>query len=105
MPFYYQIVENKIVMPESRQGMILDIGYHGVLAELDQHLSPYSEIKLDLNLPLVGHRATDLYAKIVNTKPNESHYLSGIEFTSVSARSNGNIQLFVQLLIQGSESK
>jgi hypothetical protein len=32
-------------------------------------------------------------------------YLSGIEFTSVSAQSNMNIQLFVQLLIQGSENK
>lgn len=105
IPFSYRVIENDIVIPRLHQGMILDIAYHGVLAEVDQHLPTYSEIRFDLDLPLVGHRATDIYAKIVKTKQNESRYLSGIEFTSVSAQSNMNIQLFVQLLIQGSENK
>lgn len=105
MPFSYRVIENNIVIPRLYQGMVLDIAYHGVLAEVEQHLPTYAEIRLDLDLPLVGHRATDIYAKIVKTKQNESQYLSGIEFTSVSAQSNKNIQLLVQLLIQGSERK
>ncbi|HUF81153.1 MAG TPA: adenylate/guanylate cyclase domain-containing protein [Burkholderiales bacterium] len=106
MPFTYQVIENDVVIPELYGGRVLDIAYHGVLAELDWHLPTYSEIKLDLDLPLVGHKATDIYAKIVKTKGGMGGvYLSGIEFTSVSAQSNMNIQLFVQLLIQGSENK
>jgi adenylate cyclase len=106
IPFTYQIIENEVVVPELYRGMILDIAYHGVLAELDWHLPTYTEIKLDVDLPLVGHKAADIYAKIVKTKGGAGGvYLSGIEFTSVSAESNMNIQLFVQLLIQGSENR
>lgn len=105
IPFTYQVIENKTVIPRLHQGMILDIAYHGVLAELGQLLPAYSEIKFDLDLSMVGHRATDIYAKIVNTKQGAGRHLSGIEFTSVSAQSNMNIQLFVQLLIQGTEQK
>jgi adenylate cyclase len=104
IPFSYQVIENNIVMPGLRQGMIMDIGYHGVLAELEQELALYSEIKLGVELPMVDYAANDLYAKIVKTKKKENQYLSGMEFTSVSVQSNMKIQLFVQLLIQGSEN-
>ncbi len=105
LPMSYQLIQNDIVVPERHQGMILDIGYHGVLAQLKQDLPPYSEIKLDLDLPLVGHRASGIYAKIVKTKQKDDAYLAGMEFTSVSSQNNMNIQLFVQLFIQGSETK
>jgi adenylate cyclase len=105
LPFSYQLVENKIVIPEMHHGMVFDIGYHGVLAELDQRLPAHSEIKLDLDLPLVDHKLTNLYAKVVSTKQSGERRLSGIEFTSVSADCNMKLQLFVQLLIQGSENR
>lgn len=105
IPFSYHVVENKIVMPQPHQGTILDISYHGVLAEVDQDLAPYSDIKLDLDLSLVGHKATDIYAKVLKTKQSADRYLSGVEFTSVSVKSNVNIQQFIHLLIQGSEIK
>ena len=105
IPFSYQVVENKIVMPQAHQGVILDISYHGVLAEVDQELTPFSDIKLDLDLSLVGYKATDIYAKVLKTKTSAGRYLSGIEFTSVSVQSNMNIQQFIHLLIQGSEIK
>lgn len=105
IPFSYQVIENDIVIPKLHQGTILDIGYHGVLAKLGQELAPYSEIKLDLHLPLVDQKAADVYAKIVKTKKNKNRYLVGIEFTSISVQYKANVQLFVQLLIQGIESK
>lgn len=105
MPFFYQMVENKIIMPEWHQGTIQDMSYHGVLAEVGQHLAPYSEIKLDLDLSLVGYTATDIYAKILRTRQREDRYLSSIEFTSVSVPSNTNIKRFVQRLVQGSDTK
>ena len=105
MPFTFQVIQNDIVVPRVRQGLVLDIAYHGVLAELDEDLPRLSEIKLEMILPLVGYTARDLYAKIVSSKAREGRNLSGIEFTSVSAQCNTSIQLFVQLLIQGSENK
>lgn len=105
IPFSYQVIENKIIMPEVHRGTILDISYHGILAEVDQQFATYTDIKPDLDLSLVGYKATDIYAKILKTKKTEDRYLSGIEFTSVSIQSNMNIKHFVQLLIQGSENK
>lgn len=105
IPFTYQLIANGIVVPEPYQGTILDIGYYGVLAELDRELDIYSEVKLDLDLPLVGFNASDIYAKIVKAQKRAGGYLCGIEFTSVGIESKTNIQLFVQLLIQGIENK
>lgn len=103
--FTYQLVQNKIVMPEMRQGKIVDIGYHGILAEWDGALPPYSDIKLELDLSPIGSRATDIYAKVLNEIVRDGRHLNGIEFTSVSVQSELDIRQFVQLLIQGSENR
>ena len=105
VPFSYRVIESEIALPRIHWGMILDIGYHGVLAETDEQLALSSEIKLDLDLPLVGCKAADVYAKTVKTEKSDNGFVSGLEFTSVSAQDSRNIQLCVQLLIQGSESK
>jgi adenylate cyclase len=105
IPFSYQTVKSKIVVPQFHEGTIRDLSYHGVLAEIDQNLDPYSEIKLALDLSLVGYKASDIYAKVLKTRAEGTRYLSAIEFTSVSVQSNLNIQQFIHLLIQGSEIK
>jgi adenylate cyclase len=105
LPFSYQLLEGKIVGPGRFPGVIRDIGYHGVLAEVfDRGLAMYTEIKLDLDLPLLAYRATDMYARIVKVVDKGDRYLLGLEFTSVTAEANSKIQLFVQMLIQGNES-
>jgi hypothetical protein len=53
----------------------------------------------------VGKRVTDLYGKAVKVFPKGERTHVGIEFLSMSAEHKANIQLFVQLLIQGSESR
>jgi len=105
IPFTFYLVENKIVSSEPRSGMIMDISYHGVLAELDCELSIFSDIKLEIDLSLIGYTAADIYAKILNSKRQNNRYLSAIEFTSVSVQSNIHIQQFVQMLVQGSSIK
>jgi adenylate cyclase len=105
MPFSYQLMENKIVRPDVYRGMILDIGYRGLLAQLDRTLEPLSELKLDLDLALIGYRAADVCARITKTQSSEEGSLSGMEFTSLTSQDSQSIQRFVQLLIQGSESK
>jgi adenylate cyclase len=106
MPFAYQRIESKIVMPEVLRGTILDISYHGVLAEIDREPEPYSDIKLELDLPLVGSRASDIYAKVLKVvNKAERRWWAALEFTSVGVESDVNIRRFIQLLIQGSENK
>jgi adenylate cyclase len=103
LPFEYRILDGKIVRPQAHSGVILDIGYHGVLAEAAEGaLEPYTELKIDLYLPLVAHRTEDLYARVVKVIQREERTLLGLEFTSVSVEATRQIQLFVQMLIQGS---
>ena len=105
LPMYYRMVENEVVVPEAHEGRVLDIGYHGVLAEINRPISQFSEICLEFDLPLVGKRLRDVYGKVVKVVPHAAHHRVGIEFSSMGAENKAIIQLFVQLLIQGTESR
>jgi adenylate cyclase len=104
LPFDYHLVQNKIVKPAGLRGRVLDIGYYGVLAEVEQELPLRAELKLDLELPLVEHRASDVYARVVTAAPSGDRYQVGLEFTSLSPESNSKLRLFLQMLIQGHET-
>ncbi|MBC8023540.1 MAG: PilZ domain-containing protein [Burkholderiales bacterium] len=105
LPMYFRLVENEVVVPEAYEGRVLDIGYHGVLAEISRPVSQFSEVVLEFDLPLVGKRLRDLYGKVVKTIPHAAQTRVGIEFSSMSNENKAIIQLFVQLLIQGTESR
>lgn len=104
MPFVYHLMETDVTVPQVHRGTIVDIGYYGILAEIEHPWEPLTEVKLELDLALVEYRATDIYARIVKTAKTAQRYLCGIEFTSLGTGSSRNIQLLVQLLIQGAES-
>ncbi len=103
--FKFQLLRGKSVAPEQYSGTVLDISYNGVLALLDIDVPSQADIKLELNLAIVGTSATDLYARVRRMIERDGRRLAGIEFTSVSPQSNRVIRRFVQLLIQGGESK
>ncbi len=105
LPFSYRMVVNQVVIPENRAGLILDIGYHGVLAEVPLAHSAFSEMMFDFDLPLVGARMSDLYGRVVKVMPKEGVVHVGVEFTSMRPEQKASIQLFVQLLIQGTETR
>jgi adenylate cyclase len=105
LPMQFRVVENEVVVPEVHEGRVLDIGYHGVLAEISRPVSQFGEVVLEFDLPLVGKRLRDVYGKVVKTMPHAAHTRVGIEFSSMSAENKAIIQLFVQLLIQGTESR
>lgn len=106
LPFSFQLLDDKIVVPRKGRGTIRDIGYHGVLAEIGElEVSRLAELKLDFQLPLVDYSATDIYARVVKVMEQDGRRLVGLEFTSLSAETNGAIQLFVQMLIQGGERR
>jgi adenylate cyclase len=105
IPFTFQVLEEKTILPERHGGTILDISYNGVLAALEIEVPGQTDIKLDLNLSMAGTAATDVYARVLRMIERDGQRLASIEFTSVSVQSNINIRHFVQLLIQGGGTK
>lgn len=101
MAFTFQVLDGKRVDSAVHQGTVRDIGYQGILAELDGHLPDFTDIKLALDLAPLGHRAADVYGKVLHTKRRGAHSLSGIEFTSINPESDISIRHFVQMLLQG----
>jgi adenylate cyclase len=102
-PFSYQVIDVDVTVAGVRRGMIVDIGYHGILAEIDWPCAPMTEMKLEMDLPLVGHKATEVYARTLKIMKEGNSYLCGIEFTSVPAETSRQISALVQLLLQGAE--
>jgi adenylate cyclase len=105
VPFSYRMVANGVVVPEVRAGRMLDISYHGMLAEISLPVSAFAEVQIEFDLPLVGAKVRGLYGRIIKVVPQKEAFRAGIEFTSMTGEHKANIQLFVQLLIQGSESR
>jgi adenylate cyclase len=99
LPFAYQIVDKKAVLAAVATGTIHNIGYDGVLVEIDRPLPLYAEVKLTLNLVSLGYRAEDVYGRVVDVREEKGRWFCGIEFTSVSRQSSEKIRLFVQMLI------
>ena len=101
LDFEYWEVHGKSVRSDVSRGVIRDIGYYGVLAELTRPVALYSELKLAFDLPPIAFRADDVYARIVSAREQSTHHLAGMEFTSLDAETNKRIALFVQMLLQG----
>jgi adenylate cyclase len=103
LPFRYQRLLGKTVEDRFEEGTIRDIGYHGLLAELERPVELYTEVRLDVELLQVEYEARDIYARVVKVSRRGDAFLAGLEFTSLSALSNEKIQLFVQLALQNEE--
>ena len=97
----YWRVEGKVVQPNGARGVVRDLGYHGMLAELARPVPHYSELKLAFNLPGLGYPAREIYGRIVATRAQDGHFLAGIEFTSLEGETSAQIRLFVQMQLQG----
>ena len=101
MPFSYQHIDEKNVLPEKYNGRILDIGYNGLLSSLPEQLEVFTEIKLTIALSMLGDELSDIYAKVLRTKKQDSQYLTNIEFTSIHIYAKKAIKLFIDRMIQG----
>jgi adenylate cyclase len=97
----YWPVDGKRVRAEAMHGTVCDLSYHGMLAELPGRVPLYGELKLAFDLPPLGHRAAQIYARIVSVREAQGRVLAGVEFTSLDDATAAKIRLFVQMLLQG----
>lgn len=98
LPCSCQLVKNKIVMPRKIGAVIRDIGYHGMLIEIDHEVRKLDDLRLDFEIPLVDFVVSEIYAKVAQLRVVGKLHLAGVEFTSLSADASMKIQLFVQML-------
>lgn len=98
LPLRFNLIVDGIVLPETHAGTVRDLGHGGLLVEVDRELPLYSEIRFDLDLPLAGHRARDVYARTVFRRRRAGRLQFGAEFTSLDAEASASIQVFIQLL-------
>ncbi len=101
MPFTYQHVDGKEILPEKYKGQIIDIGYNGLFSALPEQLEVFTEIKLTITLSMLGNEMSDIYAKVLRTKKQNGQYLTNFEFTSVHIYAKKAIKLFINRMIQG----
>jgi len=104
LPFSYQVIQADVTMPQVHKGVVRVLGYHGLLAELREPLAVSDEIKIRVDLPLVGHRASDIYGRVKKSTKGELRYFCGIEFTAITGKTRSSIELLVQMLMQTMES-
>jgi adenylate cyclase len=104
LPFSYQVIQADLTMPQVHKGVVRVLGYHGLLAELKQPLAVSDEIKIRVDLPLVGHRASDIYGRVKKSTKGELRHFCGIEFTAITGKTRSSIELLVQILMQTMES-
>ena len=99
LPCEFRLIQNKIVMPKRISAIIRDIGYHGLMMELDCPLKVFDDIRLDFDIPLVDFKVTDIDAKVVQPRVAAGRNFYGVEFTSLSPDANMKIHFFVQMLV------
>jgi adenylate cyclase len=99
LPCTFRVLEDGAPVGAAVRAVIRDVGYYGLLLELERPLEHQVEIALDFDLTLVDYHASDIRAKVAKVKREGEHLLAGLEFTSISAETNMKIQMFVQLLV------
>ena len=100
MPFTYQHIDERSILPKKHSGQILNIGYNGLLSVIPEQLEVFTEIKLTIALSMLGDEVSDIYAKVLHTKKQNGQYLTNIEFTSVHIYAKKAIKLFIDRMIQ-----
>ncbi|MET0083883.1 MAG: adenylate/guanylate cyclase domain-containing protein [Sedimenticola sp.] len=101
LPLHFQRVEGKRILPEKYDGEVMDISYSGMLIRLSEYLPPYSEIKINLSLSLMGGESAAVYAMVLRSGKRDGVYQSSLEFTGFGADAQVAIKHFIDRIIAG----
>ncbi len=99
MPFRFQILDGKHVLPEVHRGRIADISYSGMLARLQTPVQANTEIRFSVALSLLGCEIHDIYARVLRVREATQDYECSIEFTSIDPEGQLAVRQFVDLAV------
>lgn len=94
-PITYQHIDNHRLLPEIYHGEVVDLSYKGMLADVNEPLELYSEIKLTLTLSDIDNKTTDVYGKILKITKEGERFHIGVLFTNLTDHAKSAIKLFV----------
>lgn len=100
MPFTFQILSGKKILPENYNGNIIDISYNGFLAIIPMPVPVFTDIKLTMTLSILGVQTSDVYAKNLCVKEKDKCYQANVEFTCIHPQAKASIQTFINQIIQ-----
>ncbi len=95
MPCYFQRVKGSNALGGLHCGQVVDMGYHGLRMISPVPLEASSEVMMSLSLQLLGHRTSDIYARIVTADAEQQGYRCSMEFTDIDLVGRQTIKQFV----------
>jgi adenylate cyclase len=98
LPLRYRMVVNRVVVPEDREGRVLDLGYQGMLARIGLPVSERSDVELRFALP-EGRENIVARGKVIKVMAHEGHFHAGIELLDLTPEQQAEVQLYVQKLV------
>lgn len=78
----FRQVEQKRVVPERIPGLINDLGYYGLRADLPLGLPDASDVVISLDTQHGSRPIGDVYARVVRSAPRASGFRTSLELTS-----------------------
>lgn len=101
LPFDYRQVRSKQLTAGVHRGRILDIGYNGMLAQLEEELPAFHEIAFNPNFQLTTDQSNTLYAKVLRSRPRDEGFLTNLEFTSLGTPGHQAVKDYVDQFLWG----
>ena len=98
-PLRYRMVVNRVVVPEDRDGRVLDLGYRGMLARIGLPVSERADVELQFRLP-AGREDIVARGRIIKVMPQDHQFHAGIELLDLGPQQQADVQLFVQQAVQ-----
>lgn len=99
LPSNYQLIIDKIVIPDMHDATILNLSYNGIAIETKNKHDMFSDIKLFISLSIVGSYTSEIYAQIRYVAQSLAGYEIGLEFTAIDKKAKHVIKSFVDLHI------
>jgi adenylate cyclase len=99
IPLNYHKLQGKKVLSKSYDGNIIDMSYGGFSALTRQPLTRHSDIKMTVSLSLMGKGTSEIYARVLNCRKNDTEYETHLEFTAIDDQARKAIKSYVDRLV------
>lgn len=101
LPLQFHRMDGKQVLQETHAGSIRNLGYDGMLAQLEMELPTLSEINFRVNSEFATDVSGELYARALHTRPVANRFEISFAFTTSGAAGHEVVRRYVDQLLWG----